>query len=59
MIQNGMENVPRIGLEVDFWTHRALKNLREHMFEQKPTFLKRIIQNRSDNPRSIPPIRSI
>ena len=59
MIQNGIENVPKIGLEVDFWTHRGLKNLREHIFYQKLTFLRRIIPNRSDNPTLIQPIESI
>ena len=35
------------------------KNLREDIFLQKLTFLKRIIQNRFDNPGSIWSIESI
>ena len=29
LIQNGIENVPKIGLEIDFWTHRGQKNKRK------------------------------
>ena len=29
LIQNGIENVPKIGLEVDFWTHRGQENKRK------------------------------
>ena len=59
MIQNGIENDPEIVLEVDFWTRLGPQNVRENIFCQKLTFLKRIIQNRFDNPTLIWPIESI
>ena len=38
MIQNGMENVFKFGMQVDFWTFWASKNLAEHFLLMKDLF---------------------
>ena len=42
MIQNGIEHVPKIDLEIDFWTHRGPKFNEKHIFLSKTTLSKLI-----------------